>query len=157
MQESEKKGFFEGGFGKYLLPGILLQSVLIGGGYATGREIVSYGAKYGAKGWTLIETSTGVIHALMGRVNVEMTERGKEHLSRKQQAIVTVVILVASCVMAKFGIIALIEKGYTVLSYGFMLMYMLPILTVGVYKILKKDPILKNAGGSEMVLEDSRA
>lgn len=108
-------------------------------------------------GWTLIETSTGVIHALMGRVNVEMTERGKEHLSRKQQAIVTVVILVAACVMAKFGIIALIEKGYTVLSYGFMLMYMLPILTVGVYKILKKDPILKNAGGSEMVLEDSRA
>ena len=24
---------------------------MIGGGYATGREIVSYGAKYGAKGW----------------------------------------------------------------------------------------------------------
>ena len=46
-----KKSFFDGNFGKYFLPGILLQSVLIGGGYATGREIVSYGAKYGAKGW----------------------------------------------------------------------------------------------------------
>ena len=51
MSGTQKKGFFEGGFGKYLLPGILLQSVLIGGGYATGREIVSYGAKFGAKGW----------------------------------------------------------------------------------------------------------
>ena len=51
MSESGKKGFFDGRFGKYLLPGILLQSVLIGGGYATGREIVSYGAKFGAKGW----------------------------------------------------------------------------------------------------------
>lgn len=51
----------------------------------------------------------------------------------------TVLILVAACVMSKFGIIALIEKGYTALSYGFML----PIITVGVYKILKKDPILR--------------
>ena len=38
MNESGKKGFFDGGFGKYLLPGILLQSVLIGGGY--GQESI---------------------------------------------------------------------------------------------------------------------
>ena len=36
----KKKGFFEGSFGKFVLPGIILQSVMIGGGYATGREIV---------------------------------------------------------------------------------------------------------------------
>lgn len=36
---------------RILLPGIILQSVLIGGGYATGREIVEYGAKFGASGW----------------------------------------------------------------------------------------------------------
>lgn len=41
----------EGGFGRYVLPGIILQSVLIGGGYATGREIVEYGARFGAMGW----------------------------------------------------------------------------------------------------------
>lgn len=38
-KEKEKRGFFDGRYGKYLLPGVLLQSVLIGGGYATGREI----------------------------------------------------------------------------------------------------------------------
>jgi len=38
-------------FKRILLPGIILQSVLIGGGYATGREIVEYGAKFGANGW----------------------------------------------------------------------------------------------------------
>lgn len=36
---------------RIFLPGIILQSVLIGGGYATGREIVEYGAKFGANGW----------------------------------------------------------------------------------------------------------
>ena len=34
-----------------LLPGIILQSVLIGGGFATGREIVEYGGKFGPYGW----------------------------------------------------------------------------------------------------------
>ncbi len=36
---------------RIFLPGIILQSVLIGGGYATGREIVEYGGKFGAGGW----------------------------------------------------------------------------------------------------------
>jgi uncharacterized membrane protein YkvI len=36
---------------RVFLPGIILQSVLIGGGYATGREIVEYGGKFGAAGW----------------------------------------------------------------------------------------------------------
>lgn len=36
---------------RIFLPGIILQSVLIGGGYATGREIVEYGARFGASGW----------------------------------------------------------------------------------------------------------
>lgn len=38
-------------FKRLFLPGIILQSVLIGGGYATGREIVEYGGKFGASGW----------------------------------------------------------------------------------------------------------
>lgn len=46
----------EGRFGRLLLPAIVLQSVLIGGGYATGREIVAYGARYGARGWIAVVT-----------------------------------------------------------------------------------------------------
>jgi len=36
---------------RIILPGIILQSVLVGGGFATGREIVEYGAKFGSYGW----------------------------------------------------------------------------------------------------------
>ena len=42
---------FRGPLGRVVLPAVILQSVLIGGGYATGREIVAYGAKYGSLGW----------------------------------------------------------------------------------------------------------
>lgn len=92
-------------------------------------------------GWTLIETSTGQIHALLGRVNAEIRERGKKELDSKKQAIVTMIILIAACLMSKFGIIVLIEKGYALLSYAFMVLYLLPILTIGVYKILKKSQL----------------
>ena len=42
---------FKGFTGRILLPGIILQSVLVGGGFATGREIVEYGGKFGSLGW----------------------------------------------------------------------------------------------------------
>lgn len=41
----------EGRFGRLILPAIILQSVLIGGGFATGREIIEFGGSYGALGW----------------------------------------------------------------------------------------------------------
>lgn len=34
------KNFYEGAYAKYILPGVLLQSVLIGGGYATGVRFI---------------------------------------------------------------------------------------------------------------------
>lgn len=48
------RNLFQGWFGKLVLPGIILQSVLIGGGYATGREIVAYGARFGPRGWLAV-------------------------------------------------------------------------------------------------------
>ena len=47
IKKQSKSSFYA----KYLLPGVILQSVLIGGGYATGREIYQYGAMFGAMGW----------------------------------------------------------------------------------------------------------
>ena len=64
-------------FEQFLLPGIVFQSVLIGGAYATGREIVQYGARFGAVGlnslsnkqWT---TLTNVIRKRHGTVDKYM-------------------------------------------------------------------------------------
>ncbi|MFC1783941.1 hypothetical protein ACFL02_10250 [Planctomycetota bacterium] len=40
-------------FRKYLLPGFVFQSVIIGGGYGTGRELVQYFLQYGPLGGLL--------------------------------------------------------------------------------------------------------
>src|SRR5690606_17755057 len=50
-EQTRTQRFFEGPYGRLLLPGVILQSELIGGGYATGREIVAFGAKFVSLGW----------------------------------------------------------------------------------------------------------
>ncbi|SKC37167.1 YkvI family membrane protein [Maledivibacter halophilus] len=88
-------------------------------------------------GWTLIETSTGIIHGLLGRVDAVLEEKNKFPLTPKQNATITVIVLVLATVLAKVGIIDLIAKGYTAMAYGMILIFLLPILTIGVYKIFK--------------------
>lgn len=68
-------------------------------------------------------------------------------------ALLTVTILVISVAFAKIGIIDLIAKGYNALAYAFILLYLVPLLTVGVYKIMKKSPKKEEetAAGMEMV------
>ena len=88
-------------------------------------------------GWTLIETSTGIIHAALERVNNGLKEAHKPPMTGKQQAILTIIVLVGSMVLSKVGIIDLIATVYNALSYAFLAISVLPLITVGVYKIFK--------------------
>ena len=101
-------------------------------------------------GWTLIETATGIIHAMLDRINHGLVEKGKPELTRGRRGMITVVILVTSILFAKFGIIALIAQAYNALAYAFIALFLLPLLTVGVYKIInygktEKTPDIPNA------------
>lgn len=43
-----------GAFAVFLLPAVIAQSNVIGGGYSTGREIVQYAARFGPAGWLAV-------------------------------------------------------------------------------------------------------
>jgi len=47
--------------------------------------------------------------------------------------------LIGAMIFSKIGIIDLIAKFYNALAYAFIAIYLLPLLTVGVYKIIKKS------------------
>lgn len=87
--------------------------------------------------WTLVETATGLIHAIMDRVNVAFEAADRAALSSVQQTIITVIVLAAAVALAQVGIIDLIAQGYGMMAYGFFLLFALPLLTIGVYKIWK--------------------
>ena len=88
-------------------------------------------------GWTLVETAAGCIHMIIDRFDVALEEKGHERLTDSKRGMVTVITLVAALILSRIGVVTLIEKGYSVLSYGFILFYLLPTLLIGGYKIIK--------------------
>jgi len=90
-------------------------------------------------GWTLIETSTGIIHGLLGRIDGVLEEKAKPLLTPGQNAMITVFVLVLATILARVGIIDLIARGYTAMAYGMIAVLLVPLLTVGLYRIVRHD------------------
>ena len=88
-------------------------------------------------GWTLVETSTGIIHALIDRINAQMEERLSKGLTKKQKGIIAIATLALAVSFAQFGIIDLIAKGYTIMAYCMIGVFAIPLMTIGVWKIMK--------------------
>lgn len=88
-------------------------------------------------GWTLVETATGCIHMIIDRFDIALEERGNARLTDKKRGLITVITLLAALLLSRIGVVTLIEKGYSYLSYGFILFYLLPTLFIGGYKIIR--------------------
>ncbi len=91
-------------------------------------QIILYG--------TLIETGTALIHAVNERVQVTFMSLGRE-LPRFYRPVIASVFLLAAFGISIFGLVNLIAKGYGTVSWGFLIVYILPLATFGVYKIIK--------------------
>jgi uncharacterized membrane protein YkvI len=85
---------------------------------------------------TLIETGTGFIHSVNERLRSALQARGKE-LQQWQRPLIAVVILLIAFGLSTFGLIDLIAKGYGTISWGFFVVFIIPLLTLGIYKIKK--------------------
>lgn len=84
---------------------------------------------------TFIETGTALLHALNQRLDGWMEDAGRT-LPRAVRPIVAFAVLsIAIFAAASFGIIDLIAKGYTALTLVFLLILIIPLLTLGVWKI----------------------
>ncbi|AEC51582.1 hypothetical protein PNA2_0666 [Pyrococcus sp. NA2] len=89
--------------------------------------------------WTLIETGTGMIHSIVRRIEVQMEEMKGVSFTRKQEALLATLIIILAILMAKFGIIALVAKGYGTLAWVFFVILFIPLVTIGVIRILNPN------------------
>jgi uncharacterized membrane protein YkvI len=86
---------------------------------------------------TLVQTGTGFIHAFNQRLQTTLQARGKRLLSWHRPAVALALLLV-SLGVATFGLINLVAKGYGSISWGIFLFYFIPLMTIGVFKIVRK-------------------
>ena len=85
---------------------------------------------------TLIQTGTGFIHGVNERIQHTLASRGKK-FPDWQRPVIAVTLLVLSLGLAKFGIITLVARGYGLISWGIFVIYFVPLVTVGLYKIIR--------------------
>ncbi len=87
----------------------------------------------------LIESGTGLIHALNERI--QGVRSGSALMARygtgKVRALVTAAALViALSVGREVGLIDLIAKGYSSMAVVFLVVFVLPLMTIGLYRLL---------------------
>lgn len=85
---------------------------------------------------TFIETGTGFVHALNERVAGAFRENGRSMPDWLRAANALAALLAATVLAGGVGLIDLIAKGYGTLTWAFILVFVLPLLTVGAHRIL---------------------
>jgi uncharacterized membrane protein YkvI len=94
-------------------------------------------------GWTLVETSVGSVHAILHRIDHNMQDlptviSGRiQSLTDFHRAIAAAAILVLAMLLSRFGIIALVARGYTLMAYGYIALLIVPLLTIGLVRIVR--------------------
>ena len=85
---------------------------------------------------TLIETGTGMIHAVNERLAAAFGERGLV-LPRLARPATALILLGCALLLTRFGLVDLIAKGYGTLTWFFLAIYVIPVLTLGVWKLAR--------------------
>jgi uncharacterized membrane protein YkvI len=84
----------------------------------------------------LVETGVGGVHAINERIAHVWTARRGREFSRAARLAVAGALLVGSIFIAdRFGLVALIAKGYRALAWMFLAVYVLPLMTWGVWRL----------------------
>ena len=83
---------------------------------------------------TLIETGAGLIHAFNERISGLQADRHRAMPVWARPAI-AIGLLGMGAAISAFGLTGLIARGYGTLTLGFIAVYVVPVLTVGLWKI----------------------
>ena len=84
----------------------------------------------------LLESGTSSVHAINERIDhALLTHYGKALTHRHRLAIAVAVLVLCMFLASRFGLVALIATGYRALSYILLATFILPLVTVGVWKL----------------------
>jgi uncharacterized membrane protein YkvI len=84
---------------------------------------------------TFIETGTGMIHGFNERVAGVYREKGKEMPRYLRLGLALGFLILAIFFADRFGLINLIAKGYGMITWGYWIFFVLPVLTLGAWRI----------------------
>ena len=88
----------------------------------------------------MLESGVGGVHAINERVGNMLAARGKREGGLKlleRLSSTSIILLLAVVVADRVGLVTLIADGYRWLAYIFLLVYVLPLLTIGLWRLYR--------------------
>lgn len=90
----------------------------------------------------LLESGAGAVHAINERIPGAVESRGRQPLSPQARAIVGAVILTGCMFVAgEIGLVDLIASGYRFLAWLFLAVFVVPLITIGTWRLLRGNPL----------------
>ena len=87
----------------------------------------------------LLESGTGSVHAVNERIAFAYQERRRREMPNGARLAIAGFLLIGSMFFAEhFGLVALIANGYRALAYAMLALYVVPLITVGVWMLLRQ-------------------
>ena len=86
---------------------------------------------------TLGETGAGLVHGIIERIDGALGEVGRKPLTFKPRLVVSGCLLLCGGAAGLLGIVPLIAKGYSAMSIAFAMVYVIPVCTLGLFKIVQ--------------------
>ena len=81
-----------------------------------------------------------LLHGINERIAAAYEERQRPMPRILRPAVATAIMVVSVYAAAAVGLVALIAKGYGLLTYAFIALVILPVLTVGIAKLRGTAP-----------------
>jgi uncharacterized membrane protein YkvI len=89
---------------------------------------------------TLVDTGVALLHAINERVAKAYEERDRSMPRVLRPTIAVTVMIVSVYAASAIGLVDLIAKGYGLLTYAFIAILIVPVLTIGVWRITRREP-----------------
>ncbi len=88
---------------------------------------------------TFIETGVGTIQGFVERLDGWWMDRTGETLNPVIHALAAGLVVALAGSLAQLGIVALIAEGYGTLAWGFLAVYIIPLTTIGIWRLFKHE------------------
>lgn len=89
---------------------------------------------------TFIETGTALIHGVNERLDQALAEKSVRMPRWLRPAVAIAILFVAVVLADAIGLTNLVAQGYGTITWGFLLVYALPLLTYGLWLLFRRPP-----------------
>ena len=115
------------------LPVTILISALSGAGFFVYLfPIVLFG--------TFVETGAALIHGVNERLDHTFAEKGIRMPEWMRPVVAILILLIAIILADAVGLTNLVAQGYGTITWGFLLVFILPLLTYGLWLLIRQPP-----------------